>query len=216
MDPNHIPFFDAKGAQISGLKARVKALSASASDPDKLEKISTLREEHRKNKKLLEDRETRLLQTTALDDSSIGRFERTLDRNETKEFKFSSPNASRNFSATMSGSISSPQLTRLSPMSAFQHSPEVDHNQESDPFAFHPPTTSPAKLRLKDPTAVLAVSTISSMGSEDLSKTGKRIQPMECTDWSRVGYGGDGPRDGRTLSAMEIDNSQRYMTTTGA
>eukprot|EP01041_Mallomonas_annulata_P008667 gene8667-17883_t len=59
-DPNHIPFFDAKGAEVSGLKNRIQALESTAAEPSRLQRINILKEERQKQGKELDERANNL------------------------------------------------------------------------------------------------------------------------------------------------------------
>lgn len=235
VEPNHIPFFDSKGGEVSGLKFRIQMLEEMATEPIRLARVMTLKEEHQRLRRALDERDSRLVPTGTLPSKAFaGPLKDTVQLLSTvalekKSKLYPSPGQSDSKLQLMGGASQS--LGQLPPLSSEHHLHEhslshslpqslsdysyhtVAHNlQESAPEVFGPKPSTASRVQYKNPLIVQAAPAV--LPEAVQFKTGKKLPPTQSTDWTRVGYGSNEPRCGSTLSGMEVDNSKRYQTTT--
>jgi len=177
IDPNCIPFFDAKAGLITGLQLRAERLEEATKDPvmiDRIEELSKIvqplsynelmhlsmesKEKRKKSSKLDED-----------DDSksdfvaTIGR--RTMERlqNKTMNSTYQLHTRSTPTLPPLSPSLtdrqeaihSAPQTSSPS-LSGSQSVSDISYYQPPPQYEFHTTTTPASKTRMKDPTLVVA------------------------------------------------------------
>eukprot|EP01042_Synura_sphagnicola_P002468 gene2468-2962_t len=228
VDPNAIPFFDAKAGLVTSMKKRVDVLEKSATDPSRLGRIAELRETLKPFLPNTEmDKES--LGTPARDKLKTGEdaMSRSLTQEEYGMYESLRRNASAALSAsslwkTESGANVSAGARRRQaanvstlPSRNTNTLPAITMDSAENAVSdFVPSLTPAAKTRLRDPSLVLAEQprTAPLVGIP----LGKRREPMERTDWSRVGVGGDFSQTGSSLSGMEISPEDRYKTTSGS